>query len=73
MRKWIAVYPLCGGLNTLLDIAVIFTTQRKRNVFYINSFFRKVFKETNYCQFVQSVFCLRTHNLCGWVCVGVTV
>ena len=30
MRKWIAVY---GGLNTLLDIAVIFTTQRKRNVF----------------------------------------
>ena len=76
MRKWIAVYPLCGGLNTLLDIAVIFKRKEKEMclvTFYINSFFRKVFKETNYCQFVQSVFCLRTHNLYGWVYVGVTV
>ena len=34
MEKWIAVSggPLCGGLNGLLDISVIFTKHRKRNV-----------------------------------------
>ena len=31
MKKWITVCgrPLCGGLNALLHIAVIFTTHRK--------------------------------------------
>ena len=51
MKKWIAVCGrrlLCGGLNAFLDIAVIFTTERKRNVvnFYI-FFIMKVFKKKN--------------------------
>ena len=51
MKKWIAVCGrrlLCDGLNAFLDIAVIFTTERKRNVvnFYI-FFIMKVFKNKN--------------------------
>ena len=48
-KEWIAVCErsLCGDLNALLHIAVIFTTHRKRNVviFYINFSFMKVFKK----------------------------
>ena len=49
MKKRIGVCgrPLCGDLNALLYIAVIFTTHGKRNVinFYINFSFMKVFKK----------------------------
>ena len=47
MKKLITVCErlLCGDLNALLHIAVIFTTHRKRNVviFYISFSFMKVF------------------------------
>ena len=67
MKKWITVCggPLCGGLNALLHISVIFTTHRKTNVviFYVNFSFTKVSKENYYCRFFQTVFCLSTHNV----------
>ena len=46
-KKWIAVCgrTLCGGLNALLYVAVIFITHRKTNmvIFYIIFSFMKVF------------------------------
>ena len=60
MKKWIAVsgHPLCGGLNALLHIAVIFTMHRKRNVvnFYINFSFMKVFKKKNKKKIIAEFF-----------------
>ena len=60
MKKWIAVCgrPLCGDLNALLHIAVIFTTHRKRNVviFYINFTFMKVFKKLIIAEFSKLSF-----------------
>ena len=65
MKKWIAVggRPLCGGLNAVLHIAVIFKMHGKRNVviFCIIFSFIKVLKKNNYCRFF--VFCLCTHNV----------
>ena len=60
MKKWIAVCgrPLCGGLNALLHIAVVFTTHRKRNVviFYINFSFMEVFKKNIIAEFFELSF-----------------
>ena len=58
-------YPLCGGLNVLLHIAVIFTMHRRRNlvIFYINFSCIKVFKGNTYCRFFQTLFCLSAHNV----------
>ena len=54
---------LCGGINAFLDVAVIFTTERKRIVvlflyiFILLGKFSKKKKENSYCSFFQTVFC----------------
>ena len=66
MKKWIAVCgrPLCGDLNALLHIAVIFTTHRKRNVVICYKYFLyESFQKKLLPIFSNCVFCSCTHNI----------